>query len=79
MGVLLGPPLLVVPEPFRLFLVLGAHMPWHLASASPALDCMAPVAPLAPRFVVKFVGAERRSCAINSELALWAEEMDALW
>ena len=56
-----------------------AQMPWQLALAGPVLDCVASMAPFAPRLVVKFLGAESHSCAIDCKLALRAKQVDALW
>ena len=59
--------------------MLGAHMPWQLALTSPVLDCVASIAPFAPRLVVKSLGAKGQSCAIDCKLTFWAEQVDALW
>ena len=58
--------------------MLGAGMPWHMAAALPVLDHPAPMASLAPRFVVKLVRFERCPGAIDRKQALWTVEEDAL-
>ena len=73
------PPMLELSQSLWFVSVHAAQVPWHVALACPVLDMMAPVAPFAPGLVVQLRSAEGHSGAIDSELALWAEKVNALW
>ena len=73
------PPLLELSQSLWFVSVHTAQVPWHVALACPVLDMVASVAPFAPGLVIKFLGAEGHSCAIDCKLAFRAEQVDALW